>query len=106
MTAMKSVLYVMGLLVAITYVFAIALNMLSEGTEFRDAYFFNVPIAMYFLLIHGTFLDDLADFADAIRAESPLCLLLVGIFIYFSSLTVMNMLIGVLCEVVSSVTET
>merc|ERR1719335_2181388 len=57
-TAMKSVCYVMGLLVIITYVFAIAFTQLSAGTDYGVDYFDNVALSMYSLLIYGTFLDD------------------------------------------------
>merc|ERR1719265_2615169 len=60
-TAMKSVAYVMALLVLITYVFAIAFTQLSVGNEaLGDVYFSNVALAMYSLLIYATFLDNLA----------------------------------------------
>jgi len=106
-TAMKSVLYVMCLLVIILYVFAIAFTQMAvEHANIRDTYFKNVALSMYSLLVHGTFLDDLAPFCNDIRAESEVILFGVFIFIAFSSLTVMNMLIGVLCEVVSAVAAT
>lgn len=105
-TAMKSVSYVMGLLVLITYVFAIAFTQLSAGSEtIGDLFFANVSHSMYSLLIYATFLDDLSAFTDALRFEKPELLPIVLIFIALSSLTVMNMLIGVLCEVVSAVAE-
>merc|ERR1712224_493557 len=47
-TAMKSVMYVMGLLVLITYVFAIAFTQLAVGTEsLGDSYFANISHSMY-----------------------------------------------------------
>merc|ERR1719456_149788 len=104
---MKSVAYVMCLLVILLYVFAIAFTQLAaESPIIRDAYFKNVALSMYSLLIYGTFLDDLSPFCDDIRAESIPCLVLLLVFICLSALTVMNMLIGVLCEVVSAVAAT
>lgn len=104
-TAAATVSYTLGLLLVITYVFAIALTQLSRGMEFREQFFNGVPLSMYSLIIHATFLDDLADFADSIRAESSICLIISVIFIILASMTVMNMLIGVLCEVISAVAE-
>jgi len=101
--AMRSVCYVMCLLIIITYVFAIAFTQLSKGTRYGEKYFPDVGIAMYSLIIYGTFLDALADFCDDIREDNPMLLVLVCIFICLSALTVMNMLIGVLCEVVTAV---
>lgn len=105
-TAMKSVMYVMCLLVIVTYVFAIAVTQLSEGTEMKETYFQHVSLSMYSLLIYGTFLDDLSAFCDDIRAEKPIVLVVVFLFICLGCLTVMNMLIGVLCEVISQVAAT
>ncbi|CAE8591248.1 unnamed protein product [Polarella glacialis] len=102
-TAMKSVVYVFGLLAIITYIYGIALTQLSAGFEFHDLYFTSVGVSMYSLLIYATFLDNLADFCDAIRAESLPCLFIVFTFVGLAAMTMMNMLIGVLCEVVSSV---
>jgi len=106
-TAMTSVFYVMCLLLIITYVFAIAFTQLAVGTEsIGDTYFANVSLSMYSLLIHATFLDDLAGFMNDLRAEMWPLLIIALVFIYFAALTVMNMLIGVLCEVVSAVAAT
>lgn len=105
LTASASVGYTMGLLMVITYVFSIALVQLSDGQEFQESYFSSVPLGMYSLVIYGTFLDDLSVFCDAIRAESTFCLILVTLFVCLASMTVMNMLIGVLCEVIQGVAE-
>lgn len=105
-TAMKSVFYVLVLLTIVTYVFAIAMTQLSQGDEILGTFFSSVPLSMYFLFIHGTFLDDLAYFCDTILSSRPLgpfMVILVFIFICLACLTIMNMLVGVLCEVVSAV---
>merc|ERR1719420_718569 len=60
---------------------------------------------MYSLLMHATFFDNLSFFTDALREDMWPLLILTFIFICLSGLTVMNMLIGVLCEVVSAVAE-
>lgn len=104
-TAMKSVLYVMGLLVLITYVFAIALAQLSEGTYSGETYFSSVPTAMLSLTTYCTLQDNLTQFCDDIRADSGFNLFLVLVFIALGFLTVLNMLVGVLCEVVSRVAD-
>jgi len=104
-SAGASVGYTLGLLLVCTYVFAIALTQLSDGTEFREVYFFDVIESMYSLIIYGTFLDALSDFCNDIRAESPACMVLVFAYICLGSMTIMNMLVGVLCEVISAVAE-
>eukprot|EP00929_Paragymnodinium_shiwhaense_P052960 TRINITY_DN2651_c0_g3_i1.p1 TRINITY_DN2651_c0_g3~~TRINITY_DN2651_c0_g3_i1.p1 ORF type:complete len:673 (+),score=157.87 TRINITY_DN2651_c0_g3_i1:80-2098(+) len=105
-SAMRSVFFVMCLQVVILYIFGIAFKQLSDGTEFGATYFTNVPMSMYSLLVYGTFLDALSDFCADLMAESHVCLFLAIVFIILSALTVMNMLIGVLCEVISAVAET
>merc|ERR1712050_341996 len=39
------------------------------------------------------------------RAESTLCLVLIWIYVVLASMTVLNMLIGILCQVISAVAE-
>merc|ERR1719313_358003 len=104
-TAMKSVAYVMALLVLITYVFAIAFTQLAVGTDVGDDLFANIAHSMYSLLIYATLLDVLIDFTDGLRHEQWVLLILGFIYITLAALTVLNMLIGVLCEVVSAVAE-
>lgn len=104
-TAMKSVAYVMALLVLITYVFAILFTQLAVGSEVGDAYFANIAHSMYSLVIYATLLDDLIAFCDDLRNERWILLCFSFIYIALAALTVMNMLIGVLCEVVSAVAE-
>jgi len=106
LTAAASVSYTMGLLMIVTYIFAIALAQLSIGNSFREQYFQGVALSMYTLLIYGTLLDSLAGFTDAVREESTICLIVVTIFAIISALTLMNMLIGVLCEIVSAIAST
>jgi len=65
--------------------------------------FSSVPEAMHNLIIFGTFLDDLSFYMWAVKKQSPVCLILSWVYIALASLTVMNMLIGVLCEVISAV---
>eukprot|EP00747_Dinoflagellata_sp_TGD_P142910 gnl/TRDRNA2_/TRDRNA2_176311_c0_seq18.p1 gnl/TRDRNA2_/TRDRNA2_176311_c0~~gnl/TRDRNA2_/TRDRNA2_176311_c0_seq18.p1 ORF type:complete len:311 (+),score=86.71 gnl/TRDRNA2_/TRDRNA2_176311_c0_seq18:344-1276(+) len=106
-TATKSVSYVICLLFIINYVFAIAFVQLApDGGYIQEVFFEHVPLAMYSLLIYLTFLDNLADICNAIRAESEIGMVLALLFIYFACMTVMNMLIGVLCEVITAVAET
>jgi hypothetical protein len=104
-TAMKSVIYVMFLLIICLYVFAIAITQLAIGNPIQDLYFGTVQESMYSLLIYGTFLDNLSQFCDDIRADSYVILVLVGAFVGVACMCVLNMLIGVLCEVISKVSQ-
>lgn len=109
--ATRSVLFTLGLLVIIMYVFAIAICQLTKDTDTGAAYFPTVPESIISLLLRGI-LPDQAEIVwacmydestgplnRALFAFLMLCFILVG------SLTVMNMLVGVLCEVVSVVSN-
>lgn len=106
LTALASVVYVLVLLVLLCYVFAIACTQLTANSPvIHEEYFSSVPGAMYSLFIHAVFMDSLADFMRGAREENLVVFVLLMIFICLAALTVMNMLIGVLCEVVTSVAE-
>lgn len=100
-----AVMNVMGLLALTTYVFAIACTQMSSGTDMGETYFVNVALSMYSLIIYATFLDNLAPFMNNIRAESAAVVVIVLVFMALACLTLMNMLLGVLCEVISDVSN-
>jgi hypothetical protein len=96
----------------ITYVFAIAFcNIVPDGNEWEDGYdssiekiyFSSVPEAMHNLVIYAVFLDNLSNITLDCKAQSSFCLILLWLYIALAALTVLNMLIGVLCEVISAV---
>jgi hypothetical protein len=110
--ATSSVAYTLALLIIVTYVFAIAMtqlagagsdNPLSIGEE--GSYNSGVARSMYTLIIYGVFLDDLAAYAWDVKEDSTVCLVLLVLFIVLGSMTILNMLIGVLCEVITAVAE-
>merc|ERR1719482_770886 len=100
--AMRSVLFTLCLLGAFVYAFAICFRQLTDDLPIGDMYFQSVPEAMFTLLLRGT-LPDQADFIYDLYDENPLFAMVMLTFILFASLTVMNMLVGVLVEVVSVV---
>lgn len=100
--ASRSVCLTLVLMIAIIYFFSILFKQLTFGTPLGDQYFKSIPDAMSSLLLRGT-LPDLADIVEDAGAQSYFLAFLLLIFILLVSLTVMNMLIGVLCEVVSVV---
>jgi len=102
--AVRSVFFVTLLLFVLLYIFGIAFVMLSDNTEsIKDDLFPKVPKAMLTLWLQGALLDDAADVAYRLEEESPVCLALFLTWVAIAALTIMNMLIGVLCEVVSGV---
>jgi hypothetical protein len=105
-TAAASVGYTLGLLMLITYVFAIALvNLAPPGEDVTEEFFSSVPATMHNLIVFAVFLDALADFIIPVKEQSTVCFMCCWIYICLAAMTVMNMLIGVLCEVISAVAE-
>jgi len=102
---LRSVMVVMFLLLAVLFMFSIAFTQLTVGTEMHDLHFASVGDSVYSLLIHGVFLDSLEYMCKTLEKESFICLVMFFVFVMLSALTVMNMLIGVLCGVVSEVSQ-
>eukprot|EP00928_Gymnodinium_smaydae_P034482 TRINITY_DN2441_c0_g1_i1.p1 TRINITY_DN2441_c0_g1~~TRINITY_DN2441_c0_g1_i1.p1 ORF type:complete len:665 (-),score=164.75 TRINITY_DN2441_c0_g1_i1:38-2032(-) len=103
--AARSVFFTLVLLAIIIYLFAIAFVQLTEDTpDISQQYFPTVPDAMVTLLLHGA-LPDMADFVIDVSTSSIFNAFFALFFILLSSLTVLNMLVGVLCEVVSVVSS-
>mmetsp|Transcript_30100 Transcript_30100/g.52894 ORF Transcript_30100/g.52894 Transcript_30100/m.52894 type:complete len:461 (-) Transcript_30100:78-1460(-) len=108
-SAVSVVLYIAVLLLIITYVFAIALVNMTQGTPLQethenDGYFSSVGEAIISLMVYATFLDNLADFIYAVMDQgSWICPIIAWLYILIAAVTVMNMLIGVLCEVIDGV---
>jgi len=101
-TATRSVFCTLVILMVFIYVFAVGFKMLSKGTRLQDDYFGSTFGSMSTLLISGC-MPDLADIISDLGEEHILYGLVFGFFILLTTLTVMNMLVGVLCEVVSIV---
>jgi len=101
-TATRSVFFTLCLLVGIIYVFGIAFVHLTKDTLLGDEYFPNVPKAMNSLLLQGTIPDQAAIVEDC-GDEHWVFRAFILFYILLASLTVMNMLVGVLCEVVTVV---
>jgi hypothetical protein len=110
--AAATVVYVLGLLLITTFVFSIAFTILAYGSgDLEETYFDNVLLSMYSLLIYGTYLDNLASIFDDTRLAEDgdfawQLLPLLAVFVSINALTVMNMLIGVLCDVVTDTAKT
>jgi len=100
--ASRSVFYTLVLLVLTIYIFAMVFRQLTDGTEIGQLYFSSVPTAMSTLLLKGT-LPDLDAWVRHVGEEHMLYAVLLMVFILFATLTIMNMLIGVLVEVVANV---
>merc|ERR1719238_949517 len=98
--AMRSVITTLFLLMLIIYVFSIAFTQVLVDTEVGRESFNTVLDSCNSLLLRGV-LPDQASIVEELGDEHPLYRLAILIYILLASLTVMNMLVWVLCEVVS-----
>jgi len=94
------------LLLMVLYVFGIALAQLTFDTSTGDELFSSVGESMYTLLLFGVLsLDYISDISAKLHEVHILLPVVLFIFVLLAPLTIMNMLIGVLCEVVSAVAK-
>jgi voltage-gated sodium channel len=100
--AVHAALLILSLLV---YVFAIIMNSLVGAEEGKAGELFStVRGSMVTLLVQGVLLDDISGLTRTlIEVANVAALGTLSIFVLLSALTVMNMLIGVLCQVVLDV---
>lgn len=104
-SAARSVGFTLILLGICLYVFAIAFRAVLDGTDVGKNFFASVPISMHSLAMHGTLLDNISAIMELLLIDSPAGFTLMYIFIIMSAVTIMNMLIGVLCEVITAVAD-
>lgn len=97
--SMKTVSYTFVLLILMVYIFGVAFTILTDG---NDDQFDGVFISMNTLLLAGA-LPDQGDLVNRLRLESIAYYILIVVYLVIASLTLMNMLIGILTEVVSGV---
>ncbi|CAK9001594.1 unnamed protein product [Durusdinium trenchii] len=101
--ASRSVMFTCLILLCVIYIFAIALTQLSEDTPLGQAYFPTLADGMFSLLFHGCFFQGLPDFARLCFKENVMYGFSLLFFVVLAPLTVMNMIVGVLVEVVGIV---
>jgi len=102
--SMRSVATTLSLLCIFLYVFGIAFTQLCKNTEVGYERFPDVLQSMYSLLLYGVLcLDYVEDVARGLAEVHVAVPLLYFFFVLLTAFTVMNMLIGVLCEVVGQV---
>merc|ERR1719424_1389947 len=106
LVATRAVSSAMMVLVLLVYVFAIIMNSLNKKEELLLIYFGDMRSSMMTLLLQGVFLDNISVVATLLLdTGSHVSLVAFGFFVLLTATTVMNMLIGVLCEVVCEVAK-
>jgi len=103
MAAARAVVAILILVMGAMYVWAICFTQMMRGSEAGDSNFNSVWRSMRTLWIHGALLDDVNEVMVKLEKESVICVLMFDIFILTATFGLLNMLIGVLCQVVSSV---
>lgn len=106
--AAKPVASTLLLLLCLLYTFGIIFKSqmrTEEGTILHHK-FGRVSSAMATLLLQGTLLDSISKTARPLKEESLIMTALFLVFVLLSSFTVLNLLIGMVCEVVNVVALT
>lgn len=101
--AVRSVSSTLSLLVVFMYIFAIIFRQQARGSEELEEYFGSMGQCFWTLLLQGTLLDNITAVLAVIRDDSPGLAALFILFMLLGNFTILNMLIGVLCEVVAAV---
>jgi hypothetical protein len=114
--AQRAVTASFAALIMVIYVFSIIMNMLLKESDhdLLSLRFQSIPHTMWTLLMDGTFMDNTGSLTRSIwdhyagNGNIIIAVLALTVFMFFtilSALTVLNMLIGVQCEVVSAVAQ-
>lgn len=102
--ATRAVSVTLFLLMIIIYVFGILFRQLAAGGLVGEVFFPGVLSSMHSLVKFGIQHDEIMDLMQAIEDDAAYILIPpFYMFVLLSWLTVLNMLIGVLCEVISAV---
>jgi hypothetical protein len=103
--ATRSVLSAILVLLVFTYIFALIFLQLTEGQEVGEEYFDNVSQSIVTLLLRCICQEELITLISDLGNERIALALLAITYFSFSSLALLNMLIGILCEIISIVSQ-
>jgi len=105
LVAARSVFLVFLLWLIIIYFYAMVFRQITDGEDVGRQYFETVPDAMNTLLLN-CILPETAAIVHDMSGEMPVLWPVILSFILLTSLTIANMLVGVLVRVVSAISET
>merc|ERR1711920_860817 len=98
-TATRTAAITLGFLLGIDYIFAVAFTQISRGSPLAKTHFPSVFESMHTLLIAGAFPDN-DDLMRATMAQHFFIWFLMFVYFLLTAVTIMNMMIGVLVEIV------
>lgn len=99
--SLKTVSYAIVLLILMVYIFGVAFTIMLERSDER---FDGVLVSMNTLLLAGA-LPDQVDLINELKAANIGFYFLMMMYLALASLTLMNMLIGIICEVIGAVSS-
>lgn len=102
LSGLRAVFFTILLLIFFIYLFAILFTQLAKDSSLSESYFDSVPHAMASLTIGGI-LADQGDILTDLGAANIMFCFLFSLYFLLSALTIMNMLLGVLIDVVNVV---
>jgi hypothetical protein len=103
--AFRAVFSTILLLCTLLFVFAILCRTqvkVNTDPAIEEQYFGSCMDSVWTLLLFGTFVDNIGILVGKIQDKDPLLLAFFLAFVFLSSFTLMNLLIGIICEVVST----
>merc|ERR1712107_545421 len=100
----RAVLSSLLIVALLTYIFAFLMVETVPTTNYTSRLFGTLTRCMWTLLMDGTFMCNLGETANVLKTSdrSWLTMPLFGLYVLLSAITVMNMLIGVLCDVITT----
>jgi len=101
LASVRSVFFTMLLLMLVLYVFSILYRQLTNNTELGDEFFPTIAATAASLIVYG-FMYDGAGYMQHrfIESKQQILLAFYFAFVLLVTLTLMNMLIGILCDVI------
>lgn len=102
--ALRSAIVVLLLQALIVYIYAIVFKLLLDDSDIGPGKFESVPQAMFFLLTQLIVGFD-ADFFASILGVGSFYYVIFMSYVFVASLTMMNMLVGIICQVMSTVSD-
>eukprot|EP00929_Paragymnodinium_shiwhaense_P087293 TRINITY_DN4751_c0_g1_i1.p1 TRINITY_DN4751_c0_g1~~TRINITY_DN4751_c0_g1_i1.p1 ORF type:complete len:663 (+),score=205.51 TRINITY_DN4751_c0_g1_i1:64-2052(+) len=99
--ALAASMFTFVMLLITMYLFGVCILQLAKENDVLQETFPSLSNTMYKLAIQGCLLDDLTGLMDDMKDNDLVIATIFGIFIVLANMTLLNMLIGLLAEVVS-----